>query len=108
LIKDVLVHLDGTMEDDVRLAHAGRIARERSAHVIGLFTLMLPAFSALPNEPGGAAMVRYEADLRAQGAASLKRLRERYAQPDAMTEIRKIEGPPGRHRSRGRSRGPAR
>src|SRR5690349_4701218 len=38
MIRDVLVHLDGSPDDELRLAHAEAIATAHEAHVTGLFT----------------------------------------------------------------------
>jgi hypothetical protein len=42
MIKDVMVRLDGTVADDVRLAAAADIARHFGGYVIGLFLNILP------------------------------------------------------------------
>jgi nucleotide-binding universal stress UspA family protein len=42
MIKDVMVRLDGTPEDDVRLAAASRIAEIFESHITGLFFNVLP------------------------------------------------------------------
>jgi len=42
MIKDVMVRLDGTRADEVRLAAVDQIAEYFDSHVIGLFLNVLP------------------------------------------------------------------
>src|SRR4051812_18502775 len=42
MIKDVMVWLDGSLSDDIRLAAVADIARRFESHVIGLFVNPLP------------------------------------------------------------------
>jgi nucleotide-binding universal stress UspA family protein len=53
MIKDVMVRLDGTSADEVRLAAADDIAEYFDSHIIGLFLNVLPFF--VPPEAEGAA-----------------------------------------------------
>jgi CBS domain-containing protein len=41
-IRDVMVHLDGTSEDEVRIAHGEAIAAVFDAHLTGIYTNPLP------------------------------------------------------------------
>jgi hypothetical protein len=43
MIKDVMVRLDGTSADDVRLAAANLIAETFESHITGLFFNVLPS-----------------------------------------------------------------
>lgn len=40
--QDIAVHLDGSPEDDIRLAHAEFLAKRFDSHLTGLFTNLLP------------------------------------------------------------------
>ena len=51
MIKDILVHLDGTDDDEWRIAYTGLIARMFQAHVTGLFLHRLTTGS-IPVEAG--------------------------------------------------------
>jgi nucleotide-binding universal stress UspA family protein len=55
MIKDVMVHLEGTAADEPRLATAKRIADLFEGHVIGLFLNLIPM--ALPSEDGSASAI---------------------------------------------------
>jgi hypothetical protein len=52
MIKDVIVRLDGTSGDDVRLAAVNQIAVIFESHITGLFFNVLP--SLIPDGPNGA------------------------------------------------------
>src|SRR5262245_12432685 len=92
MIKDILVHLDGSSEDDVRIAHAEGLAREHGAMVTGLFTLVLPAYAALSTNVPGNVMAGYEAALRSECEASLEKLRRGFKAGGRCADLRKIEG----------------
>ena len=51
MIKDVMVRLEGTVADDLRLAAAADIARQFESHVVGLFLNIVPP--PLPADPEG-------------------------------------------------------
>ncbi len=40
--KDIIVHLDGTLEDEIRLAHGEATASLFNAHLTGVYTNSLP------------------------------------------------------------------
>ena len=42
MIKDIVVHLTGSQEDEVRLAYAEAIGARFDAHLTGLYTHILP------------------------------------------------------------------
>ena len=48
MIKDVLVRLDGTAADEIRLAAVNQVAEAFDSHVIGLFFNVLPVL--IPEE----------------------------------------------------------
>src|ERR1700686_3913455 len=52
MIKDVMVRLDGTPADDVRLAAVGQIAEVFDSHITGLLFNALPPL--VPDGPNGA------------------------------------------------------
>lgn len=59
MIKDIMVHLDGSLEDESRLGHVQSIASAERAHLIGIFTNSLPDLSiAVPFDGGAAAVVQ--------------------------------------------------
>jgi hypothetical protein len=67
MIKDVMVRLDGTAADDLRLAAVGATAEHFESHVIGLFLNVLPML--VPAEWDGISAV-HAADIVAQARAA--------------------------------------
>ncbi|WP_204274895.1 hypothetical protein, partial [Enterobacter hormaechei] len=42
MVKDIVVHLDGSAEDETRLSYAELLAGAQGAHVTGLYTNVMP------------------------------------------------------------------
>jgi nucleotide-binding universal stress UspA family protein len=100
MIKDVMVHLDGSPEDEIRLEHGQAIAATDRAHLIGVLTNPLPDLSiAMPFDGGAAAVVQVVSDLeeqaRQKGDAAAKRLTERLTGLQAASELRRFDETPG-------------
>ncbi len=96
MIKDIMVHLDGSPEDEVRLEYAQAIAAGRQTHLIGVFTNLLPDLSiAMPFDGGAAAVVQIVSELEEQarkdGDATSKRLTERLTELQGPTELRRFD-----------------
>ncbi|POR55541.1 universal stress protein [Bosea psychrotolerans] len=93
--KDVMVHLDGTVEDEIRIAHAEAIAAQFEAHLTGLYTNALPDAALYAGEFGTSAIVdAYDAARRA-GDAIHTRLTQRFARLGVANEVRRLESFPG-------------
>lgn len=93
MIKDVLVHLDGTKDDDWRIANMEPIARVCEAHVIGLFLNRL-APGSMPIEAGyvGAQFLeQLLEEAREVGDQIEKDLAVRLARLNLPCEIRRID-----------------
>lgn len=93
--KDILVHLDGTPEDEIRLAHAEWIASQSEGHLTGIFTNILPDYRAYPGELGAVAIVEFETEIREQGRRIQAKLAERFARLGVANTLRKIEAAAG-------------
>ena len=96
MIKDIMVHLDGSPEDEIRLEYGQAIASAGQAHLIGVFTNLLPDMSiAMPFDGGAAAVVQIVTELEEQarkdGDATSKRLTERLSGLQVPTEIRRFD-----------------
>src|SRR5215217_5593887 len=95
MIKDIMVHLDGSPEDEIRLEHGQAIATAGRAHLIGIFTNLLPDLTvAMPMDGGAAAMqVLTELEDKAlqDGNATAKRLTERLAGLQVPSELRRFD-----------------
>ena len=92
MIKDVMVWLDGSIADEVRLAAAEDIARVFQGHIIGLFLNPLPSLVPAEGDPAG--VVR-EAELmeraREVGDRMEAMLGRRLARLNHPVEIRRFD-----------------
>lgn len=99
MIKDVLVHLDGTPQDEERLQHAEAIASLSQAHVTGLFTNPLPDMPMVAPMDAGAGvaevLVTLEDEARRSGDTVQQRLTERFAGLGVPSEVRRMDEVPG-------------
>jgi nucleotide-binding universal stress UspA family protein len=96
MIKDIMVHLDGSPEDEIRLEHGQALASPGRAHLIGLFTNQMPDLTIAMPMDGGAAAMQVLSDLedqaRKDGDATAMRLTERLATIQVPSELRRLEG----------------
>jgi nucleotide-binding universal stress UspA family protein len=92
MIKDVMVCLDGSAADELRLAAVADVARLFDAHVIGLFLNPLPVPAPAEADVAGAALA---ADLRERAKEAGDRteaiLAKRLARLNAPVEIRRFD-----------------
>ena len=93
--KDIMTHLDGSPEDEIRLGHAEGLAALFGAHLTGIYTNMLPEAIAYSAELGTSAIYELEQRLRQQGEAKAKKLVERFTRLGVANEVRKFEDLPG-------------
>jgi nucleotide-binding universal stress UspA family protein len=95
MIRDIMVHLDGSPEDEIRLEHGQAIASAGRVHLIGIFTNLLPDLTvAMPMDGGAAAMqvlTELEDKARQDGDANAKRLTERLASLQVPSELRRLD-----------------
>jgi nucleotide-binding universal stress UspA family protein len=98
-LSDLIVHLDGTSEDEVRIAHGEAIAAMCDAHLSGVYTNLLPDYGMIvPGDAGAAAasaMLEVEERIRREGAETFERLRERFSRLGVTNELRRIDASPG-------------
>ncbi len=93
MIRDILVHLDGSAQDETRIIHAEAIAGPFDAHVTGLFTNVVPT-PVIPAADGLAvASILEENRLQAEAAgdAHATRLAQRLDALAAPTELRRFD-----------------
>lgn len=93
--KDLIVHLDGTEEDTIRLAQAESIARRFEAHLTGLYTNPLPEYAyvmAIQSQlaPMGP-ILAFDQEIRKQGDVVVGRLKERFEKIPVASDIRRID-----------------
>ncbi len=95
VFKDLIVHLDGTEEDHIRLTQAEAIAGRFEAHLTGLYTNPLPEYAYVlaiqstlaPMGP----VLAFERQIREEGDVAVARLKERFKKIAVENEIRRID-----------------
>lgn len=95
MLKDIIVHLDGSEEGDIRLAHAEAIATNYHARLIGLYTNPLPEYPYVlaiqsglaPAEP----IFEFEKAARERGDLAMARIKEHFAHLTISHEVRRID-----------------
>jgi hypothetical protein len=83
--KDVLAHLDGTEEDEIRLRYAEAIAAIFGARLAGIFTNGLPDIASYGSPPGAMASMELQQQLREDGEATHRTLRLHVRSAAAIT-----------------------
>jgi nucleotide-binding universal stress UspA family protein len=95
MIKDIMVHLDGSSEDEIRLEHGQFLASAGRAQLIGLFTNQLPDLTVAMPMDGGAAAIQILTELQDQamrdGDAKAKWLKQRWADLQVPSELRRLD-----------------
>lgn len=96
MIRDIMVHLDGSSEDEIRLEHGQAIAFVGKAHLIGIFTNLLPDLAVAMPMDGGAAVAQMLMELeeraRQDGNVTAQRLAERLSSLQVPAELRRLDG----------------
>lgn len=92
-MKDLLVHLDGTVEDDVRLRHAEALAARHDAFVTGLLCNVLPdvMIAGDAGYPATQVVVQLQNSASETGDRREKELAEKFAKLDVLNELRRVD-----------------
>jgi nucleotide-binding universal stress UspA family protein len=95
MFKDLIVHLDGTEEDNVRLAQAEIVALRYEAYLTGLYTNPLPEYAYVLAVQSGLApmgqLLELERQVRKEGDTAVARLKERFKKLAVRNEVRRID-----------------
>jgi hypothetical protein len=91
MIKDVMVHLDGTEADNIRIAAAVDLAEHFDSHVIGLLLNVMPEIVLAADGLAGADIVLLMDAARREGDAAEAALTQRLAQLNTPAELRRID-----------------
>jgi nucleotide-binding universal stress UspA family protein len=95
MIKDIVVHLTGSDEDEVRLAHAEPIARTFNAHVTGLQVHPLPELFAIADPTAGVGVMdELIAESQQRAQAITEKLLARFTRFEAENDIKRIDAYP--------------
>jgi len=87
---DILVHLDGTPEDEIRISHAEALAVLDGGRITGVLTTQLTD-SPYYVEGLAADWSRLDAMIREAGTKSFEKLEERFKRLSVTNEVRKVE-----------------
>jgi nucleotide-binding universal stress UspA family protein len=96
MIKDIVVHLTGSAEDGVRLAHAEPIALMFGAHLTGLQVHSMPEIMGYTDPTGSAFLQQLMAESHKRADAVTEKLNRRFAKFDISRELRRLDVLPGR------------
>lgn len=91
MIKDVMVHLDASAADEVRLAAVDAIAGMFDSHITGLFFNLLPVGIAAEDGIGAAAATRLIEQAKEHGDRVEQKLRERLARLQKPAALRRFD-----------------
>jgi nucleotide-binding universal stress UspA family protein len=96
MIKDIVVHLTGSAEDGVRLAHAEPIALMFGAHLTGLQVHSMPEIIGYTDPTGSAFLQQLIAESHKRADAVTEKLNRKFAKFDISRELRRLDVLPGR------------
>jgi nucleotide-binding universal stress UspA family protein len=95
MIKDIVVHLTGSEEDEVRLAYAEPIARTFNAHLTGLQVHPLPELFAIADPTAAVGVVdELIAESQQRAQAVTERLLARFARLEAENDLKRLDAYP--------------
>lgn len=90
MIKDIVVHLTGSQEDEIRLAYAETLSECFEAHLTGLYVHMLP--EVVGADPAGmVGMDVWFEESNAQAEQTYKRLGERFERLRLPHDVRQLD-----------------
>jgi nucleotide-binding universal stress UspA family protein len=96
MIKDIVVHLTGSEEDNVRLAFAEPIARSFDAHLTGLQVHSMPEIIGYTDPSGSAFLQQLLEESHKRADEVTAKLNKKLADVDFSRELRRLDVLPGR------------
>lgn len=91
MIKDIVVHLTGSTEDDVRIGYATEVARAFTAHLTGLQVHVLPDLVTVTDPTASALIQQYMSESSIGAQAVGERLKAKFAGDDVSREVRRLD-----------------
>jgi nucleotide-binding universal stress UspA family protein len=91
MIKDIIVHLTGSAEDQVRLAYAAGVAKKLDAHLTGLQVNVLPGILSYTDPSGSFVLQELIANANKQADAVGERLSQALSATGLRTELRRLD-----------------
>lgn len=95
MIKDIAIHLTGSSEDAVRLAHAAALARELDAHLSGLQVHEMPEVLSITDPAGSSFLQQLIADSVDRAIAVTEKLAPMFSATGLNHELRRLDLYPG-------------
>jgi nucleotide-binding universal stress UspA family protein len=95
MLKDVVVHLTGSDEDQTRIDHAAAIARTFDAHLTGLQTHVMPELLAITDPAASSFLQELIAESVERAKSVSERLRESLGSLGLRHELRRLDLYPG-------------
>lgn len=89
--KNIAVQLDGSVDDEARLAHGEMLAIRFGSHMTGLFTSLMPDISLYSSDLGTAASMAMVNQIRQRADITIERLQRRFERLSVPNEIRRLE-----------------
>ncbi|WP_448955070.1 universal stress protein [Labrys neptuniae] len=89
--KSIAVHLDGSVDDEVRLAHGEMLAAQFGSHLTGLYTSLMPDISLYSSDLGTAASMEMVNQIRQRADVTIGQLQQRFERLSVPNDIRRIE-----------------
>jgi nucleotide-binding universal stress UspA family protein len=96
MIRDIAVHLTGSDEDEVRIAHAAALAHQLDAHLTGLQVHEMPEVLSITDPSGSAFLQQLIADSIDRAFATTQRLEPVFAATGINHELRRLDLYPGK------------
>lgn len=93
--RDIAVHLDGSPEDECRLAWAEALAVSHAARLTGIFTNMLPDPALFAGDFGVSAIGQLTDTVIEEGSVVETRLNQRFGRLGPANELRRLDAFPG-------------
>lgn len=91
MIKDIAVHLTGSNEDSIRIAHAAGLARTLEAHLTGLYVHQMPDVLSITDPSGSAFLQRLVAQSVAEAQVATKALDGEFQALGLTYELRRLD-----------------
>jgi len=95
MLNDVFVHLDGSADDDVRIAHAQKLASLVGSNLIGIFTNPLVEYAYVLAVQSGLApmepIIEAQESTRREGDRAVARLQQKLANFSKPSVIRRLD-----------------
>lgn len=93
--RDIAVHLEGSPEDEFRLAWAEALAASHGARLTGIFTNVLPDPALFAGDFGVSAIGQLTDTVIEEGNVTETRLKQRFGRLGPANELRRLDAFPG-------------